>query len=197
MQREIKSTYLVPSESRVDTLIGAQIKDIVKCSFETYEEYKEYLEACSIVGFDDRESFFKYGDGVLLIVFNEMEVSFTSAEDLNSIILRFEKIANEVDEKYILNDDDVLDKTSILDIEEDSDLINQKIMSIEILSRNDLSAKEQGLPSELGVRFNLSNDKSFILSHNLTQNSFVFSFLVESDKLPDELITKQKVTSCF
>jgi len=187
-----QSTELVPSESKLNTLIGSQIKDIIKCSFETYEEHKEYLDEFEIDGFDDKESFFKFGDGPLLIVFEDVELSFVSAEDLNSLIVFLEKTDNDIAENYILKDSDVLEKISIHDIGGHSELINQEIVGIEILTRNDLSPKEQCVPSEVGVHFYLKNNKRFTLSHNLTENSFVFSILFENDKLPDTLIVKEK-----
>jgi len=185
--------YLVPSESRMRTLIGTKIKDIVMCSFETYEEHKEYLNECDIDGFDDRESFFKYAFGALLIVFEEVELSFASAEDLNSLIVRYQKTSNnQIYENYILEDPDVLEKISIHDIGGHSELINQEIVGIEILTRNDLNSRKQDLPSEVGIHFYLKNDKRFTLSHNLSENNFVFSILFENDKLPDNLIVKEK-----
>jgi len=185
--------YLVPSESRMGTLIGSEIKDIIKCSFETYQEHKEYLNECDIDGFDDKESFFKYGNGPFLIVFKDVELSFSSAEDLNSLIVCYQKTSdNQIYENYIFEDSAVLEKIPILDIGNYSDLINQEIVGIEILTRNDLNPKEQCVPSEVGIHFYLKNNKRFTLSHNLTENSFVFSILFENDKLPDTLIVKEK-----
>jgi len=187
-----QSTELVPSESKLKSLIGSQIKDIIRCSFETYEEHKEYLKECDIDGFDDRESFFKYAYGAILIVFEDVELSFVSAEDLNSLIVFLEKTDNEIVENYILKDSEVLEKISIHDIGGHSELINQEIVGIEILTRNDLNSRKQDLPSEVGIHFYLKNNRRFTLSHNLTENNFVFSILFENDRLPETLIVKEK-----
>lgn len=184
-------TYLIPSKSNINNIVGLEIKNIIKYSFETYDEFIEYLNDVGINKFHNKESFFKYSYGALLIVFNDCELSFVSAEDLNSLIVCYEKdTKNIINEKSLLKDEDVLNKTSILELDAHTDLINQKVVSIDILTRNDLSPKERGLPSEVGLRFNLTNQKSFIISHNLTQNSFVFSILFKNDTLPDSVIIK-------
>jgi len=184
-------TYLIPSESNIKNIVGSEIKDIIKCSFETYEEFIEYLNTCGVNGHNDKKSYFKYSYGTLLIIFKNCELSFSSAEDLNSIILCYEKNTESIlNKRNLLEDVDVLNKISIFELDINSDIINQRIDSIDVLTRKDLSPKEKGLPSEVGLRFNLNNKKNFILSHNLTQNNFVFSILFENERLPHDIITK-------
>ncbi len=186
------SVYSIPSNIRVKNLINARIKDIIKCSFESYKEYESYLIECDLREYNNMESYFKYSYGAILILLDNCELSFSSAEDLNSLIARYEKNVDGAEgEQYLMNDIDVLDKTSISQLYPNSGLVNQRVSGVDILTRDNLSPKEKGLPSEVGLRFKLENGYSFILAHNLTKNSFVFSILLDGSKLPENVIIKQ------
>ena len=191
-------SILSEKENELKHLIGRKIVSMVKTSYETFQEHLNYLDEVGEINYRDRLSFFKYSYGSLLIIFdNNTEYSFGSAEDLNSIIMSCEKnIKGEYNKKHLAEDRSVLDKTSIFDVENNTDfkeLLYQNIMSINILTTNDLSGKEQGRPSEKGIEFIFENNKKLILSHNLTENSFVFAVLTERDKISLNTIIKKMI----
>lgn len=179
-------------------LLGHKIVNIIKVSYETFQQHLDYLDEVKIEGYRDEDSFFKYSYGGVLIAFdNESEYSFGSAEDLNSVVLCCQKKSTgEYNENYILNSKDVASKISIHELEQEHDykeITNQEIVSINILTVSNLNYKEQGIPSEQGVEFILKNDKKIIISHNLTNNSFVFSVLTELDQISPDTIVKLKI----
>ncbi|UZE36397.1 hypothetical protein LOY69_07815 [Pseudomonas sp. B21-059] len=59
-------------------------------------------------------------------------------------------------------------------------LIGCCVIDVTILKRGQMNAKELQRPSEVGLRFNLSGGRSFIVSHGLHANSDDFSVLEES-----------------
>ena len=190
------SDHLIPSKSQLQSLIGESIRDMVKCSFETYEDHLEYLYFPDMKDYDDQKSFFKYSYGCLLIIFDNYEFTFASAEDLNSLIVKCEKKGDIIYDDYILNDVDVLEKTYVKQINDNTDfldVLDQEIIAIDILSTNNLNAIQMGLPSEKGLRFSLKNNCELILSHNLTENSFVFSVLTKKDFISPATISKYRL----
>ena len=48
--------------------------------------------------------------------------------------------------------------------------------------------KQQGLPSENGQEFVFANEKKLLLSHNLTDNNFVFGVLTKEDTITEEIV---------
>ncbi len=194
-------TYSVPSKKKLvlERLIHQEIVDIIKCSFESYDEYIAYLDEVKIVGYRNKESFFKYSYGVFLIIFNNKEeYSFAVADDINSIILRCQKDRFEKKyEKYILEDVDMKEKISVMDLDDKNDLnklINTKIEIINILTSNKLNPKQQALDSEQGIEFILQNDKKLILGYNLLLNSFMFALLDQDDQILTSIKIKYSLT---
>ncbi|MGB4774921.1 MAG: hypothetical protein WBP45_07115 [Daejeonella sp.] len=191
--------WTIPSkkENELKRLIGHKILSMVKTSYETFQEHLNYLDEVGEIDYRDRLSFFKYSYGGLLIFFdNDTEYYFGSAEDLNSVIMGCQKNINgKYNENYILDDKDVLDKTSVSDFFDNDfkKILNQKIRLINILTTNNLNGKEQCVPSEKGIEFIFENNKKLILSHNLTENSFVFAVLTERDKISLNTIIKKMI----
>lgn len=194
---ESKFEWEVPSvyESNLRQLIGCRLLNIVKVSYETFQDHLDYLDEVGKEGYRDRLSFFKYSYGGVLLTFdNNAEYSFGSAEDLNSVIMCCEKDPIlGYRPSYIMDKASVLDNTSALDFENEfQEFLNVKIVSIKILSRNDLNPKEQGLPSETGVAFLFEGGRQLILSHNLTDDNNVFGVLSEKDKITNNVIVKKE-----
>lgn len=194
---ESKFVWEVPSvhEGELRQLIGCRLLNIVKVSYETFQDHLDYLNEVGKEGYRDTISFFKYSYGSVLLIFdNNAEYSFASAEDLNSVIMCCQKdpvFGYRL--SYIMNDADVLDNTSALDFENEfQKFLNIKIVSIKILSRSDLRPKPQGLPSETGVAFLFEGGRQLILSHNLTDDNFVFGVLSERDKITNNVIVKKE-----
>ncbi|MBN3816362.1 hypothetical protein G3N57_06895 [Paraburkholderia sp. Se-20369] len=63
-------------------------------------------------------------------------------------------------------------------------LINRPLSKVVVLKRENMNAKKQGLPSEVGLRFMFEGGESFIASHGLHDDSDDFSVLEESQLLP-------------
>lgn len=53
-----------------------------------------------------------------------------------------------------------------------------------------MNSKQESLPGEQGIEFIFDNGSKLILSHNLTENSFVFAVLSQLDKVTPKLIVK-------
>ncbi len=188
----------VPSEKidELEKIIGLQISGMIKVSYETYQDHLDYLNEVGLEKYDDLTSFFKYSYGNILLIFNNgVEYSFGSAEDLNSIILCCEKdISGNKRKAYVLEDTDVLEKTSVMDFDNDfRSVLNKTIISINILTSKKMNSKQQGLPSEIGLEFVFEDKTKLILSHNLTRNSFVFAVLTEDDIIPEDVIVKRTI----
>jgi len=180
--------WTIPSEKEksLRSLIGCKIVDIVKTSYETYPEYLSYLNEVGIDYNIDKISFFKFSYGGLVIIFdNGVKCHFGSAEDLNSIIICFNDSCND------FNDAKELTFVSNIDNNPFLKLLNYKIIKINILTRNDLNSKQKGLPSENGLEFIFKNDEKIILSHNLTDNNFVFGVLTKEDAITKNRIVKK------
>ncbi len=182
--------WTIPSDNNniLENIIGKEIRSIIKASHETYSDHISYLNDVGIAGYRDQFSFFKYALGSFIFSFSDgTECAFSSAEDLNSIIMSLQKSSTqEINQNYIFDDDDVLDFIKLDTIESSTDLqntINKKITTINILTKANLNDKEKLLPSEKGVEFIFENHKKIILSHNLTENNFVFSIQTETDAL--------------
>lgn len=187
-------TYSIPSEKRIHQLVGTKMIDLIKYSYEDFLEYTDYLEEVGIAGYRDWLSFFKYGYGGLLIVFdNGVEYSFGSAEDINSIVMCGQRNAEGTYRQgYIMNDADIKEAISASEMNDVhfNEITNRKIVMINVLTPIMQTSKQQGLPSEVGIEFVLENEKKLILSHNLTADSFVFSVLTDNDVLGVPTVVK-------
>lgn len=193
MERQFEWTIPSVKEDSLKHLLGCKVINLVKTSYETFAKHLEYLDLTEQTGYRDRLSFFKYSYGSLLITFdNGAEYSFASAEDLNSVIMSCQKdTLGQKNDKYILEDESVLDITSVSDVKGDFvEMLNQKVKAINILTTLGLNSKQESLPSEQGVEFIFENDNKLILSHNLTENSFVFAVLSQLDKISSKSIIK-------
>ena len=193
MEKQFEWTVPSVKEDGLKHLIGCKVIGLIKISYETFANHLEYLDLTEQTGYRDRLSFFKYSYGSLLIIFdNGVEYSFSSAEDLNSVIMCCQKDnSGQKNDKYILADESVLDITSVSDFESEFvDMLNQKIKSINILTTLDLNSKQESLPGEQGIEFIFDNGSKLILSHNLTENSFVFAVLSQLDKITPKSIVK-------
>jgi len=195
-----KYSWTVPSEKKeeLEYLIQNKIVCMMKTSYETYEDYLDYLDQVGIYEYRDRTSFFKYSYGGVMLRFDDgSEYSFGSAEDLNSVIMSCQKDSfGKKNEKYILDDKDILSLDSVLDIDyEYKNIMYKKIVEINSLTTEYLSSKEQSVPSEKGIEFLFENGNSLILAHNLTGNNFVFAVLSGYNQIAKKVIVKFKVGS--
>ena len=171
--------WSIPSEKEQDLklLIGSRITDLIKMSDETFTEYIAYLEEIGNENYKDKLSFFKFSFGGLLIQFDSgIQCYFSSAEDLNSIIIAFEADNNDFS-------GGTEELTHACEVENNpfQNLLNKAIIQINILSRVDLNSKQLSTPSEVGMEFIMADDSKLVLSHNLTENNFVFGVLTEDD----------------
>jgi hypothetical protein len=192
-EEQFKWDVLSTKSDSLKNLIDCKIINLAKASYETFADHLEYLDLTSQASYRDKLSFFKYSYGSLLIVFdNGIEYSFASAEDLNSVIMCCQKGTDgKRNSNYIMDDKDVLDIASISDFESEfGEMLNQKVMTINILTAVDLNSKQRALPSEQGIEFIFENGSKLILSHNLTENSFVFAVLSQLDKITPKSIVK-------
>lgn len=193
MERLFEWTIPSVKEDSLKHLVGCKVTSLVKTSYETFANHLEYLDMTGQTDYRDRLSFFKYSYGSLLITFdNGAEYSFGSAEDLNSVIMSCQKDnRGQKNDNYILEDESVLDITSVSDFESEFvELLGQKIKTINILTMLGLNSKQASLPSEQGIEFIFENGSKLILSHNLTENSFVFAVLSQLDKISSKSIVK-------
>lgn len=193
MEEQFEWNVLSAKDDNLKQLIGCKVVNLVKVSYETFAAHLEYLDLIERNTYRDRLSFFKYSYGSLLIVFDDgVEYSFSSSEDLNSVIMCCQKDnRGQKNDKYILEDESVLDITSVSDFESEFvEMLNQKVKAINILTALGLNSKQESLPSEQGIEFIFENGKKLILSHNLTENSFVFAVLSHIDKISSKSIVK-------
>lgn len=186
--------YPSQDKKRLSEIIGNEIKDIIKISYECYDEFlddwEEYNE------YQNEFSFFKYSYGSVLLRFsNELEYLFYSAEELNSVMLLCQRDGINVNPYYVLNKEINSDIRSIYSVKDDRSLyfnrfINRKINKIKILTQNNLNSKQEGRPSDMGIEILFEDIKdSLILGHNLDKNkSFVFSILEGNDIKDDKHI---------
>lgn len=164
---------------------------IVKMDKIFFYDPKEY-------GRNDELNCFKYEGSIVLSFDDGREYSFFGDEGgSNSICMRLEKTNdNSLSNKYIFYDRDIVYKIALSELENDNDynsLLNMKIIVINILTTNNLTPKEQCVPSEKGLEFIFENGKKLILSNNLTENNFVFGVLTEKDNISMNTIVKFKI----
>ncbi|WP_326983255.1 hypothetical protein VUJ46_01535 [Chryseobacterium sp. MYb264] len=186
--------YPSQDRKRLCEIVGNEIKDIIKISYESYDEFlndwDDYHE------YQNKFSFFKYSYGCVLLRFsNELEYLFYSADEQNSVMLLCQRDAMNVNPYYVLNKEVNSEIKMIFSVKEDRDLyfnrfINRKIKKINILTKNNLNSKEEDLPSNMGIELLFENmNESLILSHHLDENkSFVFSILEGNDIKDDKQI---------
>lgn len=196
--QEINNIYTqgIPSEkiTLLQELIGQAITSLIKYSFDTPEEYFDYLAMCEI---EDKslESAFKWNYGFLSVAFdNDTRFSFYSNEEINSVMVKLEYKDGTSDPKKI--EDITSAKLSIdaRDLNSNySGLLYSPVEQINILTTLGLNAKELDLPSETGLELILQNGRKLILSHNLTKDSFVFTVLTERDNIPAETVILQTI----
>jgi hypothetical protein len=183
--------WTIPSEKKLNYILGRKIKNIIKCSYERYQDYLDYLNLIKRKDNHDIKSFFKYSYGSVLVIFDdESEYLFSSADDLNSVILCCQKQDHIYKSDYILNDTDVLEKITVFDIPDNYDfisLIDKVITQVNILSVSDMNYKEQGVSSEKGLEFIFDNNDKLLFSHNLTEDNFVFSILTDKDHVTSRI----------
>jgi hypothetical protein len=74
----------------LNSLKGLRITSLVRCSCDSYDEFDEY----GLYGIAEHD-FFRFATGPVVIVFeNGLEISFSSAEDISSVITWVQKKEN-------------------------------------------------------------------------------------------------------
>nr|WP_315033171.1 hypothetical protein [uncultured Chryseobacterium sp.] len=192
--------YPSQDKKKLSKIIGNEIKDILKISYETYEEFvydwSDYNE------YQNKISFFKYSSGSVLLRFsNDLEYLFYSADELNSVMLLCQKDSMNINPYYVLDEEVNSDVRMIFSVKDNRDLLfnhfmNKRIKKIKILTKNNLNSKEKSLPSDMGIELFFENiNESLILNHHLDENkSFTFSILKGNDIKDDKhIIVKDEI----
>lgn len=186
-------TILSEKKEELKHIIGCEIVDIVKVSYESFQDYLLYLDDICENRYRDIFSFFRYHYGSIVFSFNNgMEYSFCIADDLNSIIMSCERDINgNCSKNYYLDDDSVIEMISINYFKEftiSCNFLNQPINAINILTKKDLSSKLECVPSEMGLELILQNGEKIYLHHNLGIENFYF---IDFDK--NNLISNARI----
>ncbi|CAN7396361.1 MULTISPECIES: hypothetical protein [Pseudomonas] len=170
---------MVPSAANelLRKLAGKQITKFVRYSWWPASEVSTH---CDI----EDEMAFSLTAGPLVIYFEgDIILGFSSDPSLNSIIVWDEGARGASQSLISLDRDEELFAISesgrfVTDFWKQ--LIGGWVSGVTILKRGHMSAKEHQRPSEVGLRFDISGGKSFVLSHGLHDNSDDFSVLEES-----------------
>jgi hypothetical protein len=195
LSRRFKYSALSEKMDELKSFIGRKILKMDKIFFYDPDEYTRR----------DNLYHLKYEGSIVLTFEDGDEYSFFGDEGgSNSICMRLEKTTNSVgvynysqskSNRYIFEDKDIVYKISTDEFIDDKYrlLLNQKIVEINILTTNNLSPKEQCVPSDKGLEFIFDNGRKLILLHNLTEDSFVFGVLTEKDRISPDTILKFKI----
>lgn len=162
MEDNYKTPSLLLSELKV--LIGCQIIDMKKCSFDSYQDYTEYLDEVGIDHYRSKNSFFRYGFGSLLIEFNNNEkFDFAYVDELHSVV-----VLKDIDNS-VLDDLELKEIISIKEFPQSSllECLNLRINKINILTEYPLRGNLDLVPSESQIEFIFENKKNLILGLNL------------------------------
>lgn len=179
MENTLEWTVLSKKKEELRHMIGYEIVNILKISYDGFQDYLNYLDEIYENRYRDRFSYFRFHYGRLIFFLNNgIKYSFSIADDLNSLIMSCEE---GVDERFTmshyLNDDTNVKNISIYEFMDEKsvgEFLNQPIVSISILTMESLSGKLQYVPSEMGLEIMLQNKKKILLHHNLTIDSFFF-----------------------
>lgn len=180
------TTSMVPSKASdfLRSFLGKRVARLVRYSWWPEEEIGSRCGIC-----DDQA--FSLTAGPLAVYFEDGRViGLASDPALNSVIVWDETARNATDSSCPLDKDDKLFAIS------DSgpfargvwrNFTGLSLDGLTILRRAVMSSKEQGRPSEVGLRFKFDGNASFIASHGLHDNSDDFSVLEESQLKKNEL----------
>lgn len=173
------TTSMVPSKASdyLRGFLGKRVSRLVRYSWWPAEE------VASQCGIRDDQAF-SLTAGPLAIYFEDGAIlGLASDSALNSVIVWDEAARRTSDSSRSLDADDELFAIS------DSgpfasdgwqSFAGLSLSGLAILRRGAMSSKEQGRPSEVGLRFKFDRGASFIASHGLHDNSDDFSVLEES-----------------
>lgn len=178
---------MVPSEANdfLRRLTGKQVIKLVRYS------WWPGCEVAAQCGVEDQMAF-SLTAGPLAIYFEGGEIiGLSSDPSLNSIIIWDEAARGESQVNNLLEGDDELfpiSESGKFSTVFWAKIVGCRLIGVTILKRTDMTAKEQQRPSEVGLRFNFSRGKSFVVSHGLHDNSDDFSVLEESQLAVVELV---------
>lgn len=190
MNNLFKYGFLSEKVGTLKLLIGLEIVQMIKFQDDSWLDFLDYLDDVNLEGYRELLDYFKY-EGVLILVFNNKEeYSFFSNEELNSLCVKKEK----AEEKYASYINKVVFTVNDLSGENEfKEILNKKIIEINILTTNNLSAKEYDLPSDKGLEFVFHNREKLILTHNLSIHPFVFTMLTNTEEIVEGVNVKIKI----
>lgn len=180
MNREIDNHEYVPSQKKelLDRIKGEKL---IKLTRFSWWEGSEAMEQCEI----EADEVFSLTTGPLLLYLGSgLVVGAASDPSRNSVTLWVEKdeagyISNEPIELdsdlYPIDAQDKIYSNSFWD-----QIIGHKIKEIDIYQCDPYNSLYIDLPNEVGVVITMENDKKFILSHGLHDDSDTFSVLPET-----------------
>lgn len=183
----LKNNAVPPSElfDLLSTFIDARVIDLVRYSWWPADEV---AAECNI----ENNQVFSLTAGPLGIVFeNDRILGLASDPSINSVVVWDESFRRTISLSSALDKDDELFSISAQDEVYAApfwrQVVGSNLTKLTILKCRAMSTKESDLPSELGLRFQLRNGLSFVVSHGLHNGSDDFSVLEESQLATMEL----------
>lgn len=178
---------MVPSMA-VEFLRRLRGKQVVRLIRYSWWPASEVAAQCNI---EDRFAF-SLTAGPLAVYFEGgIILGLSSDPSLNSVIIWDEAARNASQDPISLDRDEELfaiSESGSFSTVFWKQLIGCCVIGVTILKRGQMNAKELQRPSEVGLRFNLSEGRNFIVSHGLHDSSDDFSVLEESQFHSVELV---------
>lgn len=169
--------YNYPTHRKNDLcrMIGDEIVDIIKCSYETYNEYVDYEKGLNRDLFITEMDYFQYSFGFLLIKYkSEVEYSFCYLDVTQSVSVNLEKNVNKLCDNYALDDKDIKDIRSIKNYPNTSfyRFLNKKIIRINILTKKQLNSLLLTRPCEYWLEFIFQDGSGLVLGFGIVTSEF-------------------------
>lgn len=168
------------------SFVGLRVTRLVRYSWWPAEEA---AVECNV----DRSAVFSLTAGPLSVQFESGEIMGVASDPaINSVIVWDESARCHTSLFSTLDQDEELFPISAQDELYASafwrEIVGSVLIELTVLKKRVMSAKEEGVPSELGLRFVFQNGKSFIASHGLHDGSDDFSVLEEKKISITELV---------
>lgn len=168
------------------SFVGLRATRLVRYSWWPAEEA---AVECNV----DRSAVFSLTAGPLSVQFESGEIMGVASDPaINSVIVWDESARCHASLFSTLDQDEELFPISAQDELYASafwrEIVGSVLIELTVLKKRVMSAKEEGVPSELGLRFVFQNGKSFIASHGLHDGSDDFSVLEEKKISITELV---------
>ena len=150
----------------LQVLIGDEIIDILKCSYESFQQYVEERKQFDKDFQFDEFDFFMNSYGCFLVKYKSgLEYSFAYNDASQSVCVNIEKSANYLDKDYLFQDKDILDARSIRGYDNClySDFFEKQIIKINVVTANSLLPHLTTRPCEYLLDFQFMDETHLFL----------------------------------